>query len=777
MTTSRQLTLNLSQVKSNHRNARIKAGKVDFDKQRLQNLRDEHFETHIFRREGETVWCIPYIANAPEIGDEFEEIGLNNPFLRAALIRNTLINYLYEIDREIRDYSPITFLADNQLNFLTTCLPSGVTCPDWFAFRPLYEADVRVATFDGYPPFVALALNVQTSWVINRSCHKLLQDNFPLEGLYIGKYRPNADYRVLPQLQTVGRVVRVDGATLILADARDSVETIGVEEAVLIRDSSTIDRCLSFVFGRHAATIQENLHQRLANFRNGKKRLETLKSALTHLRNLKLEMLPGVQFTINPFISEPNAFPQVQIAEKPIYIFDPAGRKTDFWHDGGLKKFGPYDSQNFTPTTPRVCVICQSSYKGQVEQFLFKLKNGITEPKTYNSARKNDWQSEKTLPFVQGFVGKYKLNDVEFEFFTADDEKAPSYLKASREALTKASNQGTKWDLALIQIEEKFHRLYGDDNPYFVTKAKFLSQQIPVQEFEIETATLPDNQLGYVLNNMSLATYAKLGGVPWLMKANPTIAHEVIFGLGSASIGHGRLSKRERIVGITTVFTGDGRYYLSNLSHAVPMDDYAKTLLESLRATIGKIKQELNWQKRDHVRLVFHSFKPFKDIEAEAVKKAVEDLSDYDVDLAFLHIADNHPYLLFDEKQGGAFDYKTKKTKGVYAPQRGLFLRLSGQEVLLATTGAKDIKQAEHGLPRPILLKLHRNSTFADTTYLARQVFNFTCHSWRSFFPAPMPVTILYSDLIANLLGNLDKVSSWDVDSMLGRIGRTRWFL
>ena len=47
-----------------------------------------------------------------------------------------------------------------------------------------------------------------------------------------------------------------------------------------------------------------------------------------------------------------------------------------------------------------------------------------------------------------------------------------------------------------------------------LTKAEFLGHQIPVQEFEFETTEIPDNRLQYVLNNMGLATYAKLGGTP-----------------------------------------------------------------------------------------------------------------------------------------------------------------------------------------------------------------------------------------------------------------------
>jgi hypothetical protein len=49
-----------------------------------------------------------------------------------------------------------------------------------------------------------------------------------------------------------------------------------------------------------------------------------------------------------------------------------------------------------------------------------------------------------------------------------------------------------KWDLALVQIEDRFHNLFRDRNPYFVTKAAFLSHQIPSQEFELETVNLRD---------------------------------------------------------------------------------------------------------------------------------------------------------------------------------------------------------------------------------------------------------------------------------------------
>lgn len=128
----------------------------------------------------------------------------------------------------------------------------------------------------------------------------------------------------------------------------------------------------------------------------------------------------------------------------------------------------------------------------------------------------------KRQPFAKGFIHKYALDGAEPEFFLTEDNTAEAYNRAVSQALAHQTRKNFKWDLALVQIDEAFHQLYGDNNPYLTTKATFLAEQIPVQEFQIETVDVPDRSLCYVLNTMGLATYAKLGGIPWLIKANPT---------------------------------------------------------------------------------------------------------------------------------------------------------------------------------------------------------------------------------------------------------------
>ena len=364
------------------------------------------------------------------------------------------------------------------------------------------------------------------------------------------------------------------------------------------------------------------------------------------------------------------------------------------------------------------------------------------------------------------------------EFFEVDGKSAADYRKAIRQAFKWQTENRQQFDLALVEIEESFHELHGEADPYLIAKAEFLGHQIPVQEFEFETTELPEKRLHYALNNMALATYAKLGGTPWLVQANPAIAHELVIGLGSASVGDGRLGERERVVGITTVFSGDGNYCVSTVSKAVAYEDYEKELLESLKDTIERVSKSMNWQPKSHVRLVFHSFKPFRHAEEDAVKKLVGGLGDFQVEYAFVDVVEQHPYILFDRKQNGTRAYDgSGKQKGALAPERGQFMRLSGHETLIVLTGPKELKQSSDGMPSPVLLRLGRGSTFRDLLYLTKQVNTFACHSWRGFDNSPLPVTLGYSNLIARLLGKLGQVSFWNPSQMYGKIGETRWFL
>ena len=110
-------------------------------------------------------------------------------------------------------------------------------------------------------------------------------------------------------------------------------------------------------------------------------------------------------------------------------------------------------------------------------------------------------------------------------------------------------------------------------------------------------------------------------------------------------------------------------------------------------------------------------------------------------------------------------------------PDRGYAVPLSRSDILLSVAGPQEIKTPLQGVPHPLLLHLHHESTFHDLEYLAGQVFRFTALSWHSFLPTNKPVTILYSDRIATLLGKLRRVKNWNPDALATDLRSSRWFL
>lgn len=173
-------------------------------------------------------------------------------------------------------------------------------------------------------------------------------------------------------------------------------------------------------------------------------------------------------------------------------------------------------------------------------------------------------------------------------------------------------------------------------------------------------------------------------------------------------------------------------------------------------------------------------FKPLKDTETTAVKDLVKRLtSQYaKVEFAFVHMSTDHDWMMFDRASTGVSNRgPSGPAKGHHVADRGYAVPIGADQMLLAVSGPMDLKSPLHGAPKPLLLKLHRESTFTDIEYLSRQAFRFTSMSWRRMYPSSKPVTILYSDLIADLLGHLRHVRNWNADTIATKLRWSRWFL
>ena len=148
-----------------------------------------------------------------------------------------------------------------------------------------------------------------------------------------------------------------------------------------------------------------------------------------------------------------------------------------------------------------------------------------------------------------------------------------------------------------------------------------------------------------------------------------------------------------------------------------------------------------------------------------------------------MHLTERHQFQIFDKNQNGVvikFDkeYSNRgKIKGQLTAERGYVVQTGSRNVLLTLTGPNQLLTRFQGIPKPLQISLHRDSTFTDINYIAKQVFHFTFLNWRGFNPTSIPVTISYSNLIASLLGRLKNVSNWNPDIIRTKLRYSRWFL
>lgn len=734
----------------------------------IDRLRRDYCGTHIFRsdKRTNTIVDIPVVRGARPLSSKMMEIDLLDekrfwaPLLSEALIRQ------FHGQREIFSGYPVCVLGSVDGNFV-----QSAELPSWIQKRSILEFSPRTIFDRDDLPLFGIACDVRTKNLLRGSCQDLLKLGVPLEGRYVCVEIEQRDHRVLSRLMLVGRVKEVRGEELLLEDYRDGYEKVQASEARLSGNYLDFEWCIRNLLGDKGDRILTGADRSASELHGGPGRLDMLNKTLEYLRSRSLEAVPGVRFEVSELISQRDrGFPVMEVIEKPSLVFDPSGSRSDKWNERGIRSYGPYDQRTFSPKKLNILVICQSRHEGQVDTFTTKFLEGMPDVLTGKKG------SEKAR-YGDGFLSRFRLERPKVNTFLANSPSVSGYIAACEDALRYSADNGFGWDLAFVQLDESFKKLDPSISPYHATKALLIKNHVAVQGVRFETITQAPKNLVFSMNQMSLASYAKLGGRPWLLNADQTIGHELVVGIGSHVASDSRVGSGKRYVGITTVFSSDGSYHLSERTNVVPFEDYLDVLTKSLKRTIDRIRDEDNWRSSDSVRLIFHMFKPAKDVEAEAIKNAVESLNLKSVTYAFLHISTQHPFVIFDYDQPGEPRWSATK-KGILGPSRGVHIKVREDQSLVVFSGVSELKRASDGLPRPCLLKLHRDSTFRDMTYLARQAFDFTAHTWRIMSPEKLPITIKYSDLIAEKLTSLQKSSCWDDDAIKFReVGKTPWFL
>lgn len=723
----------------------------------LKRLRTELAPTHFCYRHEEKILLFPYGQGAATRGEE-EDFNVTEHFSIAnALARQALLRRFEASDRNLSGFNPVSFVRDENL----------LTGPwsEFFAVYPEYTFNVRPLAPEAQAMINGVIINFDARFFIRPTAAELHARGVSLNGLYLQMAREDEDPRILPMFsrRLAGRVKQITGEHALLEDAR--VDKLALRNAFVEPQLLSFERVGRQLLEDRYADFQEELQQRSFEVNAADRQLERLKNMLK-FADLGGDMPACAGLTVRLQGRLTAISPGVGVGRShklltPQCSLRPGGSITVPWPvDQGLIKNGPFDADSFEHKQARVALIYPQQFAGNVDTFAAQLREGVP-----TSGGKD--------VFTQGMVRKFRMQSIEFVRVPV-----PSGRNCAQNYKTSALNAVREnVHAALVVVTEDDRKLFGAQSPYLVSKATLMSQGIPAQMVLIQT--ILQRNPAYALNNIALALYAKLNGIPWTLSVQQRLTHEIIVGIGSGRVGSDRLGEHERMIGITTVFSGDGNYLLGNATAEVVAEGYRQALLSALENNIAELRRRFGWQRGDKLRVIFHqSFKRYKDTEAAAVKELVQQLKDFEVEYAFVTVGDDHDWKLFESPaRGKSQGYSSRPQKGAGVPARGQIVPLGPYAALLTLTGPYQLKTELQGGPRPMLVAIHPESTFKSLDYVAKQVFDLSFMSWRTFMPTTRPVSIAYPNMVVKLLGDLREIPNWNPDILTTHLRESRWFL
>lgn len=742
-----------------------------YSEERLAELRNKFNTTHSFFRNGDTIFISNKEADEKlTIGKIKEQSTYDNSNITSSLIKHIFFRTFKDRfpNHTPVDFYPFRFFSGQQKDdIIYDVLPDNLK--NRIAYKKLIELQLRLTEINGKKQFGFL-INIKRNWIFNINCAELHKDNYNLVGVEVlfAETLPGLSNILAPNEEFVGEIIAVTD-TRATVNTNEGKKEFELSELFIRKTKYNIGNYLAFSTSQDKCDeVLRIIESKREDIYNPKKLYSEISNTAKALFNDKgtsilFQNKDGFCFTVN---ATPLMVSNTIELKTPTFIFDPAATKTiNTYPDNGLNNFGPYDSSIFDIKSPNVLCICNKTIRGNFTQFLSNLKDGLPQSKY----------------FQKGLQRKYDLHNVTFDVKEIQENALTDYLNVIR------NYDENKPHLAIIEIPESFKLQSDQSNPYYQIKAKLLSLEIPVQ---FVTTRLINNHNEYILNSIALQIYAKLGGTPWVLPTQRSVDRELVIGIGHSWLRKNQYSGAEsnRVVGITTFLSSDGQYLLGDKVKDVPFESYFEELLKSLKQSIQRLSTEQGWNDGDTVRLIFHIFKPIKNVEFDVISQLIKEIAQYKIKFAFVTIGNSHPTMLFDINQQGMSSYGNKGVKGEYIPNRASNVFLDSETCIVQMLGANELKTSKHGMSKPIQIKIrtpqgnYNNSElndmlFYDLHYITQQIFSFTYLSWRSFLPAEEPATMKYSNLISNLLGKMRNLQGWDADKLNYGLKRKKWFL
>lgn len=596
-----------------------------------------HWFVHWF---GGNLFCLRLKPGGPNLAGVPRNVKVHeHPWLFRARLDDVIAS-VFDRYAALR-YRPFTFLAQRDELIATAAKKARLRHSLLTDFKILPKFSLSAKIIEPRDGDIGLGLFVTLGMrhEINAELEALQDAGVDLFGLYV--IRRNAS---VGQRQLVGRVERLEEEIVYLSEATDAT-TARAADVHLESSLENFSHCLNTLLGNRYTSLRDAIDDAEAAFRTGPAFDDIIEKMGEYLRRKSpVEIGQQVQARVGRRLSLENDRDMTTVYTMPPieYVFDRAGSKRHTFAWPGLQNHGPYDRTTFAKRSPRILVVYPDTAEGKVETFLKALRDGMPPP---------------GRQFPSGFAKVFGLLNPEFTrcpvrlFGNGEQSIEAAYRRAAEAYLAKEP----AIDAAIVAIVDEHAHLPMLQNPYARSKAFFLTLGIPTQQIRLATVNQRPVVLQHSLQNLSIALYAKLNGTPWTVDQDQAISDEIVIGMGIAEMSGSRTLARQRFVGITTVFGGDGTYLLGNFSRECSYDEYGDLLRDLMVGALREVRARNNWQPGDTVRVIFHAHKPLKrDEVAKIVFECAKEVGDgQNLQLAFVTVSHDHPFFLADHAEKG----------------------------------------------------------------------------------------------------------------------------
>lgn len=415
-----------------------------------------------------------------------------------------------------------------------------------------------------------------------------------------------------------------------------------------------------------------------------------------------------------------NLLPPVQLRFNNISKFS-----TDTNPRNGIKRFGPYDASLFMQSQIRCGII----YPASIKSCRDLLVNGLVKGEGSNFPGFSPWFKARLI------------FDPTLEKPVSEDPRS------IRQAVSELATRNC--DLVYIVITAR------NGNVYQVCKSTLLCNGIPCQ---VVTAPKLQNSFNrpWVLGNIALASYAKIGGTPWVA-ADSAVRNELVMGVSRAQD-----KNKKYVVGFVTLFNQDGDFLLMHSkTPVIEWEDYVKGIEDLIVDAYHEYKGNFGVPKS----LIIHFHKKPGYSEINAINNSLKQLGE-SIPYALMHLNEYSLFRLFDTSHP------------TYVPVSGIQVNLSRYRALLLLDGRENDKRNRVGVPNVWEISMDKRSTMSweDLPRLVQQIHKFSRVNWRGFNSRSIPVTINYSKLICDQVLDIG-LQSWNTIIANGKLKEKAWFL